>query len=100
MELSGQLRGALLEGLKPAVHYTVQVLADGSAGRSAPSEPLHFRTHPMRPAGPPLNVAARAVSPTQILITWAPPLPELRNGDIQGYYVGYREIRLELCDVS
>lgn len=54
----------------------------------------------MRPAGPPLNVAARPVSSSQLLVTWAPPLPELRHGDIQGYYVGYREIRFAITVAS
>ncbi|XP_046679214.1 Down syndrome cell adhesion molecule-like protein Dscam2 isoform X7 [Homalodisca vitripennis] len=92
LELSGQLRGALLENLKPATRYSVHVQAEGPAGRSKPSQDLQFKTEPQRPAGPPLNVAVRAVSSTQLLVTWAPPLPELRHGDIQGYYVGYREI--------
>ncbi|PSN52800.1 Down syndrome cell adhesion molecule-like protein Dscam2 [Blattella germanica] len=34
----------------------------------------------------------RPVSSTELLVTWSPPLAELRHGDIQGYNVGYREI--------
>lgn len=92
-ELNGQLRGALLEGLRPAARYSVLVVAEGPAGRSQPSRELHFTTEPQRPAGPPLNVAVRPVSSTQLLVTWAPPLPELHHGEIQGYHVGYREMK-------
>ncbi|XP_031785655.1 Down syndrome cell adhesion molecule-like protein Dscam2 isoform X10 [Nasonia vitripennis] len=82
---------ALIDELKPATRYTVRVIAEGPAGRSTPSAELLVRTEPQRPAGPPLNVAARALSSTEILVTWLPPLPELRHGDIEGFNVGYRE---------
>lgn len=49
-----------------------------------------MRTEPQRPAGPPLSVAVRAVAPTQLLVTWSPPLAELRHGAVQGFNVGYR----------
>ncbi|XP_014603201.1 PREDICTED: Down syndrome cell adhesion molecule-like protein Dscam2 isoform X4 [Polistes canadensis] len=82
---------ALIDDLKPATRYTIRVIAEGPAGRSAPSAELLVRTEPQRPAGPPVNLAARALSSSEILITWSPPLPELRHGDIQGFNVGYRE---------
>ncbi|KAK9876828.1 hypothetical protein WA026_015065 [Henosepilachna vigintioctopunctata] len=80
----------LIEDLKPATKYSFRVLAEGPAGRSSPSAELLLKTEPQRPAGPPLNVAVRPVSSTEFLITWFPPLPELRHGDIQGFNIGYR----------
>ncbi|XP_024220504.1 Down syndrome cell adhesion molecule-like protein Dscam2 isoform X7 [Bombus impatiens] len=82
---------ALIDELKPATRYTIRVIAEGPAGRSVPSAELIVRTEPQRPAGPPINLEARALSSSEILITWSPPLPELRHGDIQGFNVGYRE---------
>ena len=93
VELSGQLRGALIENLKPATRYAMRVIAEGIAGRSEASTELNIRTEPQRPAGPPLSLSVRPVSSTQLLVTWSPPLRELRHGDILGYYVGYKEIR-------
>lgn len=84
---------ALIDELKPATRYTIRVIAEGPAGRSVPSAELIVRTEPQRPAGPPINLEARALSSSEILITWSPPLPELRHGDIQGFNVGYRETR-------
>ncbi|KAH8379056.1 hypothetical protein KR009_002841 [Drosophila setifemur] len=81
---------AMIENLKPATRYAFRVIAEGSAGRSAPSQELIVRTEPQRPAGPPLNLSARPLSSTELLISWVAPLPELRHGDIQGYNVGYR----------
>ncbi|XP_023168187.2 Down syndrome cell adhesion molecule-like protein Dscam2 isoform X2 [Drosophila hydei] len=83
---------ALIENLKPATRYAFRVIAEGNAGRSAPSQELIVRTEPQRPAGPPLNLSARPLSSTELLISWAAPLPELRHGDIQGYNVGYKLI--------
>ncbi|XP_073976308.1 Down syndrome cell adhesion molecule 2 isoform X2 [Rhodnius prolixus] len=92
VELSGQVRGALVEGLKPATKYLMRVAAEGPAGRSGPSSELRITTEPQKPAGPPLNLSIRPVSSTKLLVSWSPPLAHLRHGDIQGYYVGYKEI--------
>lgn len=51
---------------------------------------LTIKTEPQRPAGPPLNLSARPVSATEILVNWQPPLYELRNGEIKGYNIGYK----------
>ncbi|KAJ8927237.1 hypothetical protein NQ314_020327, partial [Rhamnusium bicolor] len=81
---------ALIEDLKPATKYTFHVIAEGPAGKSAHSEDLIVRTEPQRPAGSPLSPSARPISSTEILVTWSPPVPELRHGDIQGFNIGYR----------
>lgn len=81
---------ALIENLKPATKYIFRVIAEGPAGQSDPSQELQIKTEPQRPAGPPLNLSARPLSSTEILISWLPPLPELRHGEIQGYYIGYK----------
>ncbi|XP_073841216.1 cell adhesion molecule Dscam2-like [Musca autumnalis] len=81
---------ALIENLKPATRYAFRVIAEGTAGRSAPSQELIIRTEPQRPAGPPLNLSVRPLSSTELLVSWIAPLAELRHGDIQGYNVGYK----------
>lgn len=81
---------ALVENLKPATKYIFRVIAEGPAGQSVPCEELLVKTEPQRPAGAPLNLSARPLSSTEILLTWMPPLPELRHGEIQGYNIGYK----------
>lgn len=66
------------------------MIAEGPAGRSAPSMELSVRTEPQRPAGPPLSLSVRPISSTELLVTWSPPLAELRHGEIQGFNIGYR----------
>ncbi|XP_044016886.1 Down syndrome cell adhesion molecule-like protein Dscam2 isoform X3 [Aphidius gifuensis] len=82
---------ALIDDLKPATKYTIRIIAEGAAGRSSPSAELIVKTEPQRPAGPPINISAKPISPNEIIITWSPPLPELRHGDVQGFNVGFRE---------
>lgn len=81
---------AVIENLKPATKYSFRVIAEGPAGKSAPSQELNIKTEPQRPAGPPLNLSARPISATEILVNWMPPLYELRNGEIKGYNIGYK----------
>ncbi|XP_055845688.1 cell adhesion molecule Dscam2 isoform X7 [Episyrphus balteatus] len=81
---------ALIENLKPATRYSFRIIAEGTAGRSAPSQELTIKTEPQRPAGPPLNLSVRPLSSTELLVSWVAPLVELRHGDIQGYNVGYK----------
>lgn len=52
---------ALIENLKPATRYIFRVIAEGQAGQSAPSQELHVKTEPQRPAGPPLNLSGENV---------------------------------------
>lgn len=81
---------ALIENLKPATKYIFRVIAEGQAGQSSPSQELQVKTEPQRPAGAPLNLSARPLSSTEILVTWMPPLGELRHGEIQGFNIGYK----------
>lgn len=80
----------LIESLKPATKYSFRVIAEGPAGKSAPSQDLIIKTELLRPAGSPLNLNSRPLTSTELLITWMPPLPELRHGEIQGYNIGYK----------
>ncbi|XP_050073287.1 cell adhesion molecule Dscam2 isoform X2 [Anopheles maculipalpis] len=82
----------IIENLKPATNYVFRIIAEGPAGRSSPSQELFIKTDPQRPAGPPLNLGARPISSTEILISWMPPSYELRHGEIQGYNIGYRSM--------
>ncbi|XP_058457695.1 cell adhesion molecule Dscam2 isoform X16 [Malaya genurostris] len=83
---------AMIENLKPATNYMFRVIAEGPAGRSSPSQELFIKTEPQRPAGAPLNLSARPISSTEILVNWMPPTYELRHGEIQGYNIGYRSM--------
>lgn len=91
--MSSQLRGTLIEDLRPATQYRFRVVAEGSAGQSKPSEEIVVTTEPQKPSGPPVNIQIQAISSTELVVTWAPPQADLRNGEILGYNVGFREER-------
>ena len=42
------------------------------------------------PSGPPVGVNVEAVDKVTLKVTWKPPEREDWNGEIQGYYVGYK----------
>lgn len=42
------------------------------------------------PSGAPLNVKVEPVDQVTLKVTWKPPEREEWNGEIQGYYVGYK----------
>lgn len=81
---------AMIDNLKPATKYTFRVFAEGPTGRSMPSQELAIKTEPQRPNAPPMNLSARPLSSSEIIVNWSPPPIEFRNGEIQGYNVGYR----------
>nr|XP_018897402.1 PREDICTED: Down syndrome cell adhesion molecule-like protein Dscam2 isoform X3 [Bemisia tabaci] len=91
LEVNSQQRGALIDDLKPATNYLLRVISEGSAGQSSPSNEILITTESQRPAGPPLEVSVRALSSTELLVTWSPPHPDYRHGEIIGYNVGFKE---------
>lgn len=91
--MDGNVRTALVSGLQPATKYFLRVIAAGDAGWSAPSDDLVALTNPERPSGPPARIEVRSLSSTQLLVTWAPPQKEHRNGAVLGYNVGFEEAR-------
>ncbi len=43
------------------------------------------------PSEPPSDVEVEAVDSQSLRVTWGPPDPLARNGEISGYYVGWRK---------
>lgn len=92
-ELTTSDHSLLVENLQPATRYVFRVIAESSVGRSDPTTELLVTTEPQKPGGPPRHLSVYPLSSTALRITWAPPLKELQHGTIQGYYVGYKEMR-------
>ncbi|XP_055886068.1 tyrosine-protein phosphatase Lar-like isoform X5 [Biomphalaria glabrata] len=73
--------------LKPYTTYIFKVIAENSVGRSRPSNAEEATTAEIAPGSPPENVIARAISATDVSVTWDEPTTP--NGVIQGYKVFY-----------
>ena len=82
---------AAITGLLPATMYRLRVLAENELGEGEPSDAVMLRTEGETPTGEPQGVAVTAMASDTLRVTWTAPLQHLWNGEILGYYVGYRE---------
>ncbi|XP_054281239.1 cell adhesion molecule Dscam2-like [Macrosteles quadrilineatus] len=80
-----------IRDLTPATEYAIRVLAENELGAGEPSEPIVVQTEGEAPAGEPQNVVVTATASDTLRVAWTAPLHHLWNGEILGYYVGYRE---------
>ncbi|XP_076297122.1 Down syndrome cell adhesion molecule 1 isoform X39 [Lasioglossum baleicum] len=76
--------------LRPATTYHLRIVAENEIGASRPSDTVTIITAEEVPSGPPNNVRVDAVDQHTLKVTWKPPAREDWNGEILGYYVGYK----------
>ncbi|XP_026315571.1 Down syndrome cell adhesion molecule-like protein Dscam2 isoform X4 [Hyposmocoma kahamanoa] len=76
--------------LRPATTYHIRIVAENELGTSEPSETVTIITAEEAPTGPPQDVKVDAVDKHTLRVTWKPPPPKDWNGELQGYYVGYK----------
>ncbi|XP_066298195.1 receptor-type tyrosine-protein phosphatase delta-like isoform X2 [Branchiostoma lanceolatum] len=76
-----------VQGLQPYTEYEFRVSAVNNIGQGAPSEPRQATTGERAPSSPPVDVTARPISSSTMLIQWREP--EQPNGKIQGYIIYY-----------
>lgn len=87
MVVNGQMKGALMENLRPAARYVIRVLAESPAGQSKPSAEIVVTTNPDSPEASPANIKVETVSATELAVSWSPPDEDFRNGEIQSYII-------------
>ncbi|XP_073949185.1 Down syndrome cell adhesion molecule 1 isoform X9 [Choristoneura fumiferana] len=76
--------------LRPATAYHIRIVAENELGTSEPSETVTIITAEEAPTGPPQDVKVDAADKHTLKVTWKPPPPQDWNGELQGYYVGYK----------
>ncbi|XP_046813700.1 Down syndrome cell adhesion molecule-like protein Dscam2 isoform X46 [Vespa crabro] len=76
--------------LRPATTYHLRIVAENEIGTSDPSDTVTIITAEEAPSGPPTSVRVDALDQHTLKVTWKPPPREDWNGEILGYYVGYR----------
>ena len=79
-----------LKNLVPGTSYEMTVLAENDVGRGDPSNVVKVKTGEENPSAVPLDVIAESEYPTTILVTWKAPPEDTWNGQLIGYYVGYK----------
>ncbi|XP_022705498.1 Down syndrome cell adhesion molecule-like protein Dscam2 [Varroa jacobsoni] len=80
----------LVRDLQPGTQYVLNVLAENSIGKSEDSRTVTFTTNDEEPEAPPLDVNALTQGPTTVLVSWKAPQKDTWNGDIEGYYIGFK----------
>ncbi|XP_064216098.1 Down syndrome cell adhesion molecule isoform X35 [Tribolium castaneum] len=76
--------------LRPATTYHIRIVAENEIGSSEPSETVTIITAEEVPGGPPTSIRVETNDQHSLVVYWKPPAREEWNGDILGYYVGYR----------
>ncbi|XP_017784824.1 PREDICTED: Down syndrome cell adhesion molecule-like protein Dscam2 isoform X11 [Nicrophorus vespilloides] len=76
--------------LKPATTYHIRIVAENELGSSEPSDTVTIITAEEAPGGPPSGIRVEANDQHALKIFWKPPNRSDWNGDILGYYVGYK----------
>lgn len=86
----GHTNEAQVQKLSPATTYNIRIVAENEIGVSDSSEIVPIITAEEAPSGKPQNINVEPTSQTQLRVLWkAPPRSEW-NGEILGYYVGYK----------
>ncbi len=80
----------VLENLNKDKNYEITVIAFNSQGYGPSSRPEKVYVGEAVPTGAPQRIEARAISPTEVRISWLPPSTDLQNGDLLGYKIFYR----------
>uniref|UniRef100_T1JA70 Down syndrome cell adhesion molecule-like protein Dscam2 n=1 Tax=Strigamia maritima TaxID=126957 RepID=T1JA70_STRMM len=80
----------VITGLQPASDYEFRLFAINDRGASEASDVVQASMAEEAPSGAPEEVEVEAADGTTVNVFWKPPSKEHWNGNIRGYYVGYR----------
>ncbi|XP_022649462.1 Down syndrome cell adhesion molecule-like protein 1 homolog isoform X3 [Varroa destructor] len=90
LEVVGTQTSVLLSDLRPGIAYQVAVVADNAVGSSQPSSTITFTTGEEEPSEVPTDFHVEPKGPHTIRVSWKPPPREEWNGQLKGYYIGYK----------
>ncbi|CAN7989155.1 unnamed protein product, partial [Ixodes hexagonus] len=86
----GSQTSALVGDLHPGSTYQLNILAENSVGVGQASTPVKLHTGEEEPSAPPTDFHVEARGPSTARVSWKPPPPDEWNGDLLGYYIGYK----------
>ena len=90
----------VLENLIKDKNYEITVIAYNSQGYGPSSRPVKVYVGEAVPTGAPHKLEAKAISPTEVRISWLPPSTDKQNGDLLGYKIFYNPVgshQVEVC---
>ncbi|XP_055624203.1 cell adhesion molecule Dscam2 isoform X45 [Toxorhynchites rutilus septentrionalis] len=87
----GHTNEAQVQKLSPATTYNIRIVAENEIGVSDSSEVVTIITAEEAPSGKTQAIKVDPINQTTLRVSWkAPPRAEW-NGDILGYYVGFKQ---------
>ncbi|XP_062698638.1 cell adhesion molecule Dscam2 isoform X47 [Aedes albopictus] len=87
----GHTNEAQVQKLSPATTYNIRIVAENEIGVSDSSEVVTIITAEEAPSGKPQAIKVEPTNQSTLRVSWkAPPRAEW-NGDILGYYVGFKQ---------
>ncbi|KAL3246328.1 hypothetical protein MRX96_057724 [Rhipicephalus microplus] len=92
LSVSGLDTKATVRGLLPTTTYQLKVRAHNALGIGEYSAPVEFTTSKEPPRFPPKNVQAMATNTRTISVSFDNPRRSSVGDEIEGFYVGYREL--------
>lgn len=76
--------------LKPATTYHIRIVAENELGQSDPSDTVTIITAEEAPSGKSTSIRVDGSDQHSLKVFWKPPPRADWNGEILGYYVGYK----------
>ncbi|XP_037024226.1 Down syndrome cell adhesion molecule-like protein Dscam2 isoform X29 [Bradysia coprophila] len=86
----GHTNEAQVQKLNPATTYNIRIVAENEIGVSDSSEVVPIITAEEAPSGKPQSIKVEPLSQTSLRVLWKAPPRSDWNGEILGYYVGYK----------
>ncbi|XP_050054044.1 cell adhesion molecule Dscam2 isoform X14 [Aphis gossypii] len=94
VEATGDKTEMSVVSLHPATTYHFRIVAENGVGVSKPSDPVTIITSEEAPGGKPTNIHVDPIDENTLKVMWKAPERSDWNGEIQGYYVGYKQSSL------
>lgn len=79
-----------VSNLKPATTYHIRIVGENELGTSEPSDTVTIITAEEAPSGVPTNIRVDANDQHSLKVFWQAPDRSQWNGELLGYYVGYK----------
>lgn len=89
-DVTSSQTSTLIKELNPGTTYTLSVVAENAVGRGESSQTVTFTTGEEEPSGAPVDVSVEAKGSSSLFVSWKDPPRSDWNGQLKGYYVGYK----------
>lgn len=90
ISVSSSQTSALIKELQPGTLYELTVVAENEVGKGFPGDTLSFKTREEEPSGAPIDISVEPKGTSTVKVSWKAPPEDEWNGQLLGFYVGYK----------